>query len=224
MTTELNEKTSLVEQIEEAIVRTIREGGYAAGDSLPSELELTESLGVSRAVVREALSRLRMLGLLESRKKRGMILCEPDVFAGSSQVLNSTFLSHATQRHLAEMRLILEMGFVDLVFARKTDEDIARLKVIAGKLEKATTDKRRIGLEITFHTELYRIVDNPLLLKLQALLQPFFEIAAEKEREGEIARGEESHRALLQELESGSLESFRRMMKKHLESHFQALN
>jgi len=52
---------------------------FKPGDALPKEMELVEALGVSRNVVREALSRLRMLGLVETKKKRGMILARPDV-------------------------------------------------------------------------------------------------------------------------------------------------
>ncbi|MCK4960177.1 MAG: FadR family transcriptional regulator, partial [Planctomycetes bacterium] len=65
------EKTNLVELVEQKILDIVRKNNLSVGDSLPGELELTEGLGVSRSVVREALSRLRMLGLLESRKRRG---------------------------------------------------------------------------------------------------------------------------------------------------------
>jgi len=78
------EKISLVEVVEQKILNIVRKNKLSVGDSLPAELELTEGLGVSRSVVREALSRLRMLGLLESRKKRGMVITEPDVFGGCS--------------------------------------------------------------------------------------------------------------------------------------------
>lgn len=50
---------------------------FKPGDALPKELELAEALGVSRNVVREALSRLRMLGMIESRKKTGNDIIKP---------------------------------------------------------------------------------------------------------------------------------------------------
>jgi len=101
------EKTNLVEVVEQKILNIVRKNNLSIGDSLPAELELTEGLGVSRSVVREALSRLRMLGLLESRKKRGMVIAEPDVFGGCSQVLDAAFLNEKTQRDLCEMRITL---------------------------------------------------------------------------------------------------------------------
>ena len=123
-------KMNLVEMVEERILQTIRENNLSVGDSLPSELELTEGLGVSRTVVREALSRLRMLGLLESRKKRGMVIKEPDVFGGCRQILDAAFLNAQTQRDLFEMRLILEIGLADALFMHKTDADLEALEGI----------------------------------------------------------------------------------------------
>jgi len=64
----------------------LKKKSFKPGDALPKELELAESLGVSRNVVREALSRLRMLGMVETKKKRGMILSRPGrIFSGHSR-------------------------------------------------------------------------------------------------------------------------------------------
>ena len=212
------ERVSLVEQVEERILDTIRASGAQVGDSLPSEIELTASLGVSRTIVREALSRLRGLGLIESRKKRGMVLCEPDVFAGS-QVMDSAFLNQETQKDLAEMRLILEMGLADLLFARKTDGDIADLLKIVEAEERAKTEKTRLKQDVAFHGELYRIAGNPLMVRFQSMLQPFFERAARERHE----RGSGTHRDLLEELASGTPEGFRAVMRAHLAPYFTSI-
>ena len=54
-----------------------RKKSFKPGDSLPTEVELAQALGVSRNVVREALSRFRMLGIVETRKKKGYGHVEP---------------------------------------------------------------------------------------------------------------------------------------------------
>ena len=59
----------------------LKEKSFKPGDPLPTEVDLAETLGVSRNVVREALSRLRMLGMVETKKKRGMILARPDILS-----------------------------------------------------------------------------------------------------------------------------------------------
>ena len=214
------EKTSLVEVVEQKILNLIRKNNLSIGDSLPAELELTEGLGVSRSVVREALSRLRMLGLLESRKKRGMVIAEPDVFGGCSQILDAAFLNEKTQRDLCEMRLTLELGLADLLFLRKTENDLNALENIVNREENARTEQMRLKLEIEFHTTLYQMGRNDLLLRFQALLEPFFREAVKREEINGRRKGKASHRDLLEELRSGSPDSFRKRMREHLQPHF----
>ena len=64
---------TLVDKVEEKLRDYFREMDLMPGDPIPKEMELAESLGIARSVLREALSRLRMLGLIKSRTKRGMI-------------------------------------------------------------------------------------------------------------------------------------------------------
>ena len=214
------EKASLVEVVEQRILNIVRKNNLSIGDSLPAELVLTEGLGVSRSVVREALSRLRMLGLLESRKKRGMVIAEPDVFGGCSQILDAAFLNEKTQRDLCEMRLTLELGLADLLFLRKTENDLNALERIVRREEKTRTEQTRLKLEIEFHTTLYQMGRNDLLLQFQALLEPFFRDAVKREERNGRRKGDASHRDLLEELRSGSPDGFRKKMRNHLQPHF----
>lgn len=214
------EKTNLVEMVEQAILDIVRKNDLSVGDSLPAELELTEGLGVSRSVVREALSRLRMLGLLKSKKRRGMVIAEPDVFGGCKQILDTAFLNDKTQRDLYEMRLTLELGFSDLLFLRKTENDLNTLENIVNREENARTEQMRLKLEIEFHTKLYQMGRNDLLLRFQGLLEPFFREAVKREEINGRRKGEASHRDLLEELRSGSPDSFRKRMREHLQPHF----
>jgi len=214
------EKNSLVEVVEQQILNIVRKNNLSIGDSLPAELELTEGLGVSRSVLREALSRLRMLGLLESKKKRGMVIAEPDVFGGCSQILDAAFLNEKTQRDLCEMRLTLELGLADLLFLRKTENDLTVLENIVNREEKARTEQTRLKLEIEFHATLYQMGRNDLLLRFQALLEPFFREAVKREEINGRSKGEASHRDLLEELRFGNPDSFRRKMREHLQPHF----
>ena len=57
-------KSRLSDKVAEILYDQIRSGKLKAGDKLPSELELSEQLGVSRPSVREALNRLMGLGLI----------------------------------------------------------------------------------------------------------------------------------------------------------------
>ena len=63
--------TRLSEQLADALAASIRQGQWRAGEKIPTESALVERFGVSRTVVREALSRLRTLGLIVSRQGSG---------------------------------------------------------------------------------------------------------------------------------------------------------
>jgi GntR family transcriptional repressor for pyruvate dehydrogenase complex len=215
--------SSLVDRVVEAILETIKSNGLGVGDSLPTEIALTAELGVSRTVLREALARLRMIGLIESRKKRGIVITEPDVFAGSKQIMDAAFLNEQTQLDLCEMRLVLEIGMADLLFMRKTDEDLVELEAIAKRFDAAINEDERVELEIEFHTGLYRIAKNDLLLRFQLLLQPFFHKAAKLERKIGQKWSAVSHQDLIEELRTGTPESFRNAMRTHVSIHFDNL-
>ena len=98
---------SLVDKVELRLVAFIKENNLVPGDAFPKELELVESLGVSRTVVREASLRLRTLGIIESKKHRGMILTQPDFIDNFERVLDPKLLGNETLKNLFELRLIL---------------------------------------------------------------------------------------------------------------------
>ena len=70
---------TLVDQVEDKLLNYLKEKDIRTGDSIPNELELAAALGVARSVLREALSRLKMMGMIETRTRRGMILTEPTI-------------------------------------------------------------------------------------------------------------------------------------------------
>src|SRR5712691_2780362 len=65
---------TLTDKVTEALVRLIRGGEYPAESRLPSEKEMAERFGVSRTVVREAVSRLKSEGLVESYQGKGVFV------------------------------------------------------------------------------------------------------------------------------------------------------
>ena len=66
----------LSDQVADVMAAEIRSGRLAAGDKLPTEASLVNQFSVSRTVVREAMSRLKSLGLIESRQGSGVFVKE----------------------------------------------------------------------------------------------------------------------------------------------------
>jgi len=120
--------SSLVDKVEAKLVALLQERKLRVGDSIPKELELAEMLGVSRTVIREALLRLRMMGLIQSKKKSGSVITSPDLFANMTKSMNPHILDPATLKEVFELRLVLEIGMADLLFHRIGKQDIEDLK------------------------------------------------------------------------------------------------
>src|SRR6185437_11366690 len=136
---------SLVDKVEANLVETLQQRKLKVGDSIPKEIELAETLGVSRTVIREALLRLRMMGLLESKKKKGAVITSPDIFAIMSKSLNPHVLNQETLKEIFEIRLVLEIGMADFLFKRKTNKDIEELKEIV-RNEPEIADKHLFNI------------------------------------------------------------------------------
>ena len=221
---------SLVDKVELRIEEFIKENDLAPGDSIPKELEFAESLGVSRTAVREAFLRLRTLGLIESKKHRGMILTRPDFMNNMERVLDPKLLGNVTLRNLFELRLILEMGMADIIFARKTQKDIDELEKIVAKEEAEEISEGNFSLdkEIAFHGKLYNMSKNVTLQRFHVMLLPIFEFVHER-KEGMPENSKYlkdkliSHRVLLDHIKVGTPETFRNTMRRHLEPHFNYL-
>ncbi|MES2371470.1 MAG: GntR family transcriptional regulator [Bacteroidota bacterium] len=197
----------------------LKKKSFKPGDQLPKEIELAEALGVSRNVVREALSRLRMLGMIETKKKRGMVLGRPDILGAFEKVLDPLIIDNDTLQNIFELRLVLEMGLADLLYVSKTKKDIDELEAIAKK--EVTDDSFRIKNEIAFHGKLYEMTGNATLKRFQIMLLPIFAYVVTLEKKP--TRGKVSHLDLVALLRKGDKEAFRKGMLAHLQPHFDRL-
>lgn len=215
--------TTMADIVELRLREYLKKKAFKPGDALPKEMELAEALDVSRNVVREALSRLRMLGMIESKKKRGMILAEPDILGGFERVMDPLILHQNTLKDLFELRLVLEMGLADILYARMTEKDLNELQQIVDKEVNKVQHTFKVKNEIAFHGKLYQMTRNETFMRFQNMLLPVFEYVAEEEqkiRGGVVKAGKVTHSDLLKILKTGTAEDFRQGMKEHLSPHF----
>ena len=220
------ETNSLVDRVEARLVELLQSRQLKVGDTIPKEIELAEIIGVSRTVIREALLRLRTMGLIESRKKKGAVITSPDIFGNLSKSMNPYLLDDNTLREVFELRLVLEVGMADLLYHRITKKDIEDLRLIVH--DEPTDAENRIfnvNHEIAFHGKLYEISGNETMRKFQKMLLPVFEYVHESGLLKKPASRKKfiSHRGLVDILENGSPEMFRNAMRNHLDNHFARL-
>jgi GntR family transcriptional regulator, transcriptional repressor for pyruvate dehydrogenase complex len=214
--------TTMADIVEERLLEYLKRKTFKPGDALPKEIELAAALGVSRNILREALSRLRMLGMIETRKRRGMVLARPDILGTFEKVLNPQIIHEDTLQDIFELRLVLEMGMAELLFIRKTEKDMDELEAIARKETKSSTDTFRIQNEIAFHGKLYEITGNNTLKRFQNMLLPVFGYVIRLEKKHKSSKV--SHLDLVSILKKGTKVQFREAMGEHLKPHFDKLS
>lgn len=221
---------SLVDKVEIRLLEYFKNNNLKPGDSIPKELEFSASLGVSRTVIREAFLRLRTLGLIDSKKHRGMVLTEPDIINNFARIMDPTLLGTDILENLFELRLILEMGMADFLFERKTQKDLEELEEIVVAEEENNGDKNHFSLdkEIAFHGKLYQMSKNKTLQRFQHLLLPVFEYVHLKNTPEDFEYRYSSghfvtHRMLMDNIKIGTPETFRIAMRQHLEPHFDSI-
>lgn len=214
---------TMVDLVEKKLLQYLKNARFKPGDSLPKEVELAKELDISRNILREALSRLRMMGMVETKKRRGMILSSPDILGSFEKVLDPNIIDEETLQDIFELRLTLEMGLVDLLYIRKTKKDIEELEKIAvAQLPPSKNQLAfRIKNEVDFHGKIYRITGNRTLIRFQTLLLPIFGYLVSNEK---VQAGNKvTHVDLVNLLKNGTREEFRQGMFKHLQHHFRKL-
>lgn len=218
------ENVSMADRVEGKLREYFEEMAFKPGDSLPNELEISQKLSVSRPIVREALSRLRMLGMIETKPRRGMVMSKPDLLGGLERVLNPLILSKENLDDIFELRLILEMGIAEFLFARRSEEKLRELEEIVVRQERLPMLGKED--EVEFHGKLYEMTENQTFKRFQSLLMPVFDhVFREYHEHGRRTNvtSTVTHRDLLNVLRTGTPAVFREAMLNHLAPYFSSI-
>jgi DNA-binding FadR family transcriptional regulator len=222
---------TLADQVEKKIIEYIKENQLTPGDSLPNEMEFTEMMGISRNVVREAMSRLRMLGLIQTRPKRGIVITEPPLLNGLKKVLDPNLLSTNTIKEMMGMRIALEIGITDFIFTNITKKGIAELEKIVSRQQAIGINNLSIEDEMLFHTKIYEIAGNKFILQFNEIMHPIFVFAKQNyeshfqpinkklNEQGRIVR----HSDLLKLIKERKKDEYHNAMKAHLQPYWEFL-
>jgi GntR family transcriptional repressor for pyruvate dehydrogenase complex len=216
-------KLTIVDKVEIDLRKFFSNENLKPGDAVPKETELAKAMGVSRTAIREALIRLKLLGLIDSRKNRGMIITRPDVLSNIKRVLDPELLDGNTMKEIFELRLVLEMGIADILFIKKNNDKISHLEEIVEREEKTKNKIERMKIDVEFHSMLYKMSENTTILQFQKMLLPVFDYVNNglHVRSQVTNKNYASHRVLLNILKTGTPEEFRIKMRSHLMQYFE---
>jgi len=209
---------SQAQELADAIRQRIQAEQPAEGSLFMTEAQLAEEYGASRTVIREAVSRLQALGLLEGRKRKGLIVRRPDPLRLLSNSLPSLAGSQEGWRELAMLRYAIEVGAIELAIRSATPEQLGRLTEIMADMEtellKDTESERTIALDVAFHSLILQMTGSRMIAGMQQLLISFFQTAPHAENTPASAeRIIWEHRELLNAIRDRDVERARAMIR-----------
>lgn len=219
---------TLADQVEEQIISYIKLNNLHPGDALPNELQFAEMLGTGRNVIREAMSRLRMLGLIQSRTKRGIVVTEPSILKGFKKVLEPQLLSTETIKQMMGMRIALEVGIAEFLFAHLNSKNKLELEKIVERQNILGINNLSVEDEVAFHTKIYEIAGNDFISQFNSIMHPVFEfskthyenvfmpINEDLKNNGQIIR----HIDLLSFIKNNDKEGYQKAIRLHLQPYW----
>ncbi len=205
--------TSVVEQTINFLTDAIIRRELKPGSKIPTEIELSEKLGVSRNTVREAIKTLIFMGVLEIRRPEGTFvrsgftesLIDPMVYG---IILNQD----DSYDSLMELREMTEVGVMRLVMEKASDEEIEKLRVPLSALEAACRAEKPdldtvFNADNAFHEAINELGGNQMVIKISNIVRMLthamrYESVEVMIRKGETATLYEVHEKIFEILKN----------------------
>ncbi len=221
-------RRSSVEQVVERLQGVIEEQKLLPGSRLPGEFELTQVLQVSRPVLREALARMKGVGLVEVRRGLGTFVAAAGNVGKCANLLCSTMT--LTPRELltyAELRAAIEVQAVRQAAERATPEQVIELETLLKELvSQELPHEVVLEIDFRFHRKLIEISGNELMQNLMEVIYEFVMVQMIKTTPSPRANqlGRRLHREIVAAIRKGDPDAAERAMREHMQVVLTNLN
>ncbi|MFT7515761.1 MAG: DNA-binding FadR family transcriptional regulator [Candidatus Omnitrophota bacterium] len=208
---------TLVEDVSEHLATLVRQMKPGEQNVLPSERKLAEKFGVARGVVREAVKRLEIQGLLEVRRGSGIRAINRlhDPLTASLGLLIPEMEERLLQ--LCDARAAIEPAVVKEAARRAKKDDVAALWKLQENLEEASDLESAVEMDIQFHRKLAEIAGNEIF---KLVLESNADLRRESTNRtiGNVGktRAAKHHRAIIEAIEARDSEGASIAMTMHI--------
>lgn len=204
-----SKRESAVDIVVNSIKQLLVNRRLKPGDKLPSELEISEGLGVSRGSVREAMKILSAFGLIDIRVGNGTFVCESPGNGLMDSLLFSFFATNPDIDSLYEFRQLFETDVLELIL-KHYDENLTERKAIRQNLmalkklmEEGASREKLNENDLEFHRLLGMAAHNPLAERVYNFIIDFMKAsitATHKNQTGEFVY--EVHKGIVDLIEA----------------------
>jgi GntR family transcriptional repressor for pyruvate dehydrogenase complex len=218
-TTRLARETTLYEEVVDHLIRYIGAQGLQPGDRLPAERVLAQELGISRTSIRQALTVLRVAGVVEIRRGVGVYLARPindtiPAISADSLTMNPEL------QGVTDVWEALESHAAGLAALRRSDTDIAELAMANDQMQREiTSGDTGFAGDRRFHAAIVNAAKSPTLGDLLRSVAPTIEHVARAslQRKGQPARSLVTHRIVFEAIVRGDRDEAARLVLDHLQ-------
>ncbi len=218
----------LSDQVADVLAAEIRAGRLAVGAKLPTEAAMVAQFLVSRTVVREAVSRLKSLGLVDSRQGSGVYVKEvsfsPLNFDARSAVSKQAVIQ------MVEVRRALEAEVAELAATRRNQTDLKRIRQSITRLDKAVQGGGDgVDEDVQYHRAIADAARNPFLIGTLEYLGQFLRGATRVTRANEARRADfarqvrDEHEMIVRAIEAGDPVAARKAAAQHMDNAIQRI-
>ncbi|RYF93822.1 MAG: FadR family transcriptional regulator [Caulobacteraceae bacterium] len=215
---------SLVQRSVQAVTDFIREQGLRVGDSLPGEAYFATSLGVSRAVMREAFGAMAALHLIDVGNGRKPRVAALDGAVMASSLGHAVDTAQITVPEVWDVRRTIELRTVALAATHRTEDEARRIIDLAEAMAVAMDDLPAMTRhDIAFHDAIAKASHNALFVQIVSSFGPLMETAvptawATRATEAERQATIERHRAVARAIFAGDPAAAVAAMDDHFET------
>lgn len=216
-------KENISDQVFEQLRNNIIDGIWKQGDKLPSENDLVEAFGVSRITIRQALSKLTTLGLIETRTGEGSFVTElkPGIFMNN--MIPYIYLNQESLEELLEFRYVIEVETAGIAANKITDEDIERLEKSLKRMESNVDDlSKYVEEDLHFHMIIANSSKNSLIIQIHNIVRSIIKRSIKNLTENiGVENGLKYHKQIIEALKERDEVMVKNIMREHL---YQAYN
>lgn len=206
------------------IIDNIQNGKLKAGDALPAERTMAETMGVSRPAVREVLRALELLGIIKPVPGGGNYITEnlDTWLIGPLTILFK--LNNGYLKQNQQFRAALEREAAILAAKKCTPLDAAELWMILERLDSEEDEKTRGELDRELHTKIAKIADNPMVYSVLAAADQLTDNIVSGTRDYIMRKNnsskdiDEQHHRLVEAIINNDVEQAEHCMSEHMDT------
>lgn len=209
----------------DALGARIRGGALAPGAKLPTESQVMAEFGVSRTVVREALSRLQAAGLVQTRHGVGTFVVGPGEEAAAFRIAPQQVETLRDVIAVLELRIGVEAEAAGLAAQRRTEENLVVMRQALDEFARAVEAGRdAVAADFRFHSEIARATQNEHFARLLSTLGTKIiprarldrDSTIDADRQAYLRRVNAEHESIYDAIAAGDSEAARAALRTHL--------